>query len=81
MAVGFLFPAIGFKKNNTTSHMNIHEYLGDLDFAEPRADANKPHPVTILRGIYLDAGLPLEAAAQAAIADYESLFDEMTLCA
>ena len=60
--------------------MNIHEKRDELDFAEPRADADR-HPVTILSGIYLDAGLPLEAAAQAAIADYESLFDEMTLCA
>lgn len=81
MAVGFLFPAIGFKKNNTTSHMKIHEYPGDFDFAEPRPDANKLHPVTLLSGIYLDAGLPLEAAAQAAIADYENLFDEASLCA
>lgn len=61
--------------------MNIHEKPDELDFAEARTDTNKPHPVTILSGIYLDAGLPLEAAAQAAIADYESLFDEMTLCA
>ena len=81
MAVGFLFPAIGFRKNNTTSHMNIHENPGEFDFATPNADFEDRHPVTILSGIYLDAGLPLEAAAQAAIADYESLFDETALCA
>ncbi len=61
--------------------MNIHEKPDELDFAEARADTNKSHPVTILSGIYLDAGLPLEAAAQAAIADYESLFEETSLCA
>ena len=61
--------------------MNIHEYAGESDFAGPRADAGERHPVTLLSRIYLEAGLPLEAAAQAAIADYESFFEEATLCA
>ena len=61
--------------------MNIHENPGEFDFAKPSADFKERHPVSILSGIYLEAGLPLEAAAQAAIADYESLFDDATLCA
>ena len=61
--------------------MNIHENPDAPGFAEPRADAGERHPITILSGIYLEAGLPLEAAAQAAIADYESIFDEAALCA
>ena len=61
--------------------MNIHEYPDEFDFAESSAESDERHPVTILSRIYLDAGLPLEAAAQAAIADYESIFDEATACA
>ena len=61
--------------------MNIHENPGEFDFAKWSADADERHPITILSAIYLDAGLPLEAAAQAAIADYESLFDAAALCA
>ena len=36
--------------------------------------------VTILSGIYLEAGLPLESAVLSAIADYD-LFAETELCA
>lgn len=36
------------------------------------------HPVIVLSGIYLDAGLPLEAAVRSALADYEC-YDEETL--
>ena len=61
--------------------MNIHEYPDELDFADPDADANERHPLLALSSIYLDAGLPLAAAAQAALADFGSLFDEATLCA
>ena len=59
--------------------MNIHETFNEPDSGEPRADAGERHPIAILSGVYLDAGLPLEAAAQAAIADYESLFDKAAL--
>ena len=81
MAVGFLFPAIGSQKKPNPTHMNTQENLNDRDFSDARADANRPHPVTILSAAYLNAGLPLEAAAQAAIADYEDLFTETALCA
>ena len=48
---------------------------------EPPADPDGRHPITILSQIYLEIGLPLHAAVQAAIADYESIFDEADLCA
>jgi hypothetical protein len=44
-------------------------------------DPDEPHPITLLSSIYLELGLPLEAAAQSAIADYESIFDHADLCA
>lgn len=37
--------------------------------------------LTRLSGIYLDAGLPLEAAARSALADYECYFEPDLLCA
>ena len=61
--------------------MNIHEDPDEFDFAEPNADAEEQYPLLALSGVYLEAGLPLDAAAQAALADFESLFDEATLCA
>ena len=61
--------------------MNIHEDPDEFDFAEPSADAGERHPLLALSGVYLEAGLPLEAAAQAALADFGNLFDEPTLCA
>ena len=61
--------------------MNIHEDPDEFDCAEPPADANARHPLLALSGVYLDAGLPLAAAAQAALADFENLFDEAALCA
>ncbi len=60
--------------------MNIHEDPDEFDFAEPPIDASERHPLLALSGIYLDTGMPLAAAAQAALADFESLFDEATLC-
>ena len=61
--------------------MNIHEYPDEFDFAEPSDHAEVRHPLLALSGVYLEAGLPLEAAAQAALADFGSLFDEPALCA
>jgi hypothetical protein len=41
------------------------------------APETRAHLVTILSGIYLRAGLPLEAAVRSAIADYRCIFDEV----
>jgi hypothetical protein len=43
-------------------------------------EPNERPAVTILSGIYLEAGLPLEFAVRSAIADYD-LFTEPELCA
>lgn len=43
-------------------------------------EPDETHLVTILSGIYLEAGLPLEFAVRSAIADYD-LFAEPELCA
>lgn len=45
---------------------------------DPEPDERRA--ITILSGIYLDAGLPLEFAVRSAIADYD-LFTEPELCA
>ena len=73
-AVGFLFPVIGSGKP-TPSHMKPN------DNDEPPEEYDERNPIAILSSIYLEAGLPLEAAAKSAIADYESIFDEPALCA
>lgn len=39
--------------------------------ADPLPPERGRHPVIVLSGIYLEAGLPLEAAVRSAIADYE----------
>lgn len=46
---------------------------------DPPANPDRGHPITILSQIYLEIGLPLHAAVQAAIADYNSIFDEAVL--
>ena len=68
-AVGFLFPVIGLGKNKP-SHMNPDEHTA----TNPSLDVR--HPITVLSNLYLEIGLPLEAAVQSALADYESIFDE-----
>ena len=50
------------------------------DETEPDLPLPERHIVSVLSGIYLDAGLPLYAAVQAAIADYECSFAEPSLC-
>ena len=52
------------------------------DTSQP-ADPDDRHPITVLSNIYLEIGLPLHAAVQAAIADFETIFneDEADLCA
>ena len=73
MAVGFLFPATGLGKTKP-SHMN------PSDNPAPPADPDERHPITVLSNLYLEIGLPLQAAAQSAIADYESIFEEDDSC-
>ncbi len=69
--MGFLFPVIGLGKTKP-SHMNPYYY----DNAPP-ADPGERHPITVLSNLYLEIGLPLHAAVQSAIADFESIFDEV----
>ena len=74
--MGFLFPVAGLGKTKPR-HMNPY------DDNAPPADPGEPHPITILSNLYLEIGLPLEAAAQSAIADFENIFEETEagLCA
>ena len=44
-----------------------------------RSEPDRRHHVSLLSGVYLDAGLPLHLAVLAAIADYEMFEDEL-LC-
>ena len=69
MAVGFLFPVTGLGKTKP-SHMNPY------DTNAPPADPDERHPITVLSNLYLEIGLPLHAAVQAALADFETIFDE-----
>ena len=46
----------------------------------PDSEPDERRVVTILSGIYLEAGLPLEFAVRSAIADYD-LFATPELCA
>ena len=41
---------------------------------------NERHRLTVLHGLYLEAGLPLDVAIRSAVADYE-LFEEEAACA
>ena len=52
--------------------MNAERKLEELSRARTPADGR--HIVTLLSGIYLEVGLPLEAAVRSAIADYECGF-------
>jgi hypothetical protein len=73
--VGFLFPSLARK--NKTSHMNTNALASDEN--EPDPLPGDRHILSVLSGIYLDAGLPLYAAVKAAIADYE-LFSDTSFC-
>ena len=70
MAVGFLFPVTGLGKIKP-SHMNPYD-----NNAPPADPGDPPHPITVLSNLYLEIGLPLSAAVQSALADFETLFDE-----
>ena len=69
MAVGFLFPVTGLGKTKPS-----HMYPSETN--APPADPDERHPITVLSNLYLEIGLPLPAAVQSALADFETLFDE-----
>ena len=58
----------------------MHNEIETLEVETPDLRVNDRHRVSVLSGIYLDAGLPLELATRSAIADYE-LFEVETVCA
>ena len=51
--------------------------------AATNPDPDDRHPITALSNLYLEIGLPLEAAVQSAIADFETMQESETagLCA
>jgi hypothetical protein len=74
MAVGFLFPVIGSQKIKPQSPM--HTTFIDADAPRlgiPPEDVI-PDLAFILGLVYLEAGLPPEAALRSALADYECSF-------
>lgn len=48
----------------------------NYDDSAPPADPGERHPIALLSNLYLEIGLPLHAATQSAIADFETIFDE-----
>ncbi|MES2572334.1 MAG: hypothetical protein V4710_20050 [Verrucomicrobiota bacterium] len=54
--------------------MNYERKFHEAAPADACKPANERHLVTILSSIYLEAGLPLEAAVRSALADYECNF-------
>jgi len=75
--VGFLFPLLARGKSEP-SHMNTNAIA--YDETEPDFPPDERHVVSVLSGVYLEVGLPLYAAVQAAIADYECSFSDAPLC-
>lgn len=67
--MGFLFPVIGFGKTKPNHMKPYHDNA-------PPAEPDERHPITVLSNLYLEIGLPLHAAVQSAIADFETIFDE-----
>lgn len=53
------------------------DFAGSFDLRKP---ADERNAVTILSSIYLEAGLPLEAAVRSALADLQSVFGTLVLC-
>jgi hypothetical protein len=58
----------------------MHYEIEEPQLDAPDDEANPKHGITLLTGIYLEAGLPLYLAVQSAVADCE-MFDEALLCA
>jgi hypothetical protein len=76
-AVGFLFPSLP-RGSTKPSHMH-NEIESPVEEMTSLHDDDL-HRITLLTGLYLTAGLPLDLAAQSAAADY-SMFEEAALCA
>jgi hypothetical protein len=49
----------------------MHHEIEAPEAEESDLHASGPHPVALLNGLYLEAGLPLDLAIRAAIADYD----------
>jgi len=58
----------------------MHHEVETLENEAPDLHANLRHGLTLLSSIYLEAGLPLDLAIEAAAADY-ALFEEELPCA
>jgi hypothetical protein len=59
------------------SHMKTDTATPARELPTKTAPETRAHLVTVLSGIYLRAGLPLDAAVRAAIADYRCSFTEL----
>lgn len=59
--------------------MNYYRKFNKAKPAKARRPASERHIITTLSGIYLEAGLPLEAAIRSAMADYECNFSQSVL--
>jgi len=58
----------------------MHHEIETLELETHDLHASHRHGLTALSNIYLEAGLPLDLAIEAAAADY-ALFEEELLCA
>ena len=58
----------------------MHHEIETPEREAPDLHANQRHGITLLIGIYLEAGLPLDLAVQSAAADH-ALFEEELVCA
>jgi hypothetical protein len=74
---GLFVPVVGCG-SPTPNHM--HHELETLELETHDLHASHHHGLTALSSIYLEAGLPLDLAVEAAAADY-ALFEEELLCA
>ena len=73
--MGFLFPSLA---GGTTQANHMNQNAIEYEEAPPDlpVSAFEQHVVSALSGIYLNAGLPLEFAVRAALADYECSFND-----
>jgi hypothetical protein len=74
---GLFVPVVGCGSSKP-NHM--HHEIETLELETHDLHASHHHGLTALSSIYLEAGLPLDLAVEAAAADY-ALFEEELLCA
>ena len=75
---GLFVPVVVACGSTKPNHM--HHETETLENEAPDHHANSRHGITLLSNLYLNAGLPLDLAIEAAAADY-ALFEEELLCA